>query len=109
MLNLNVTFYWFHKYETGEKTDDFREITPYWTKRLKNIADRSFWNYEKNRYDIFIKNDVAVYIRKGYSNKKLIGWCYRIDVVDGMKTDLHVPREVYAIRMRNIHVASKWE
>lgn len=36
ILWLTVTRYWFEKIESGEKTNDYREIKAYWTKRLFN-------------------------------------------------------------------------
>jgi len=39
VLNLPVTKEWFNKILSGAKKEDFREIKPYWNKRLKHKYD----------------------------------------------------------------------
>lgn len=39
ILHLNVTKEWFDRIASGEKVEDFREIKPYWDRRL---VDREY-------------------------------------------------------------------
>lgn len=36
VLNLNVYRIWFDKIATGEKRIEYRDVTPYWRKRIEN-------------------------------------------------------------------------
>lgn len=36
VLNLSLTKEWYEKVASGEKTEEYREIKPYWIKRLVN-------------------------------------------------------------------------
>lgn len=38
MLTLPITQEWLHMIVTGEKLEEYREIKPYWTKRLQTIG-----------------------------------------------------------------------
>lgn len=58
-LNLVVTGHWFEMTKSGVKTEDYREITPYWAARLFNKQDKGmtihFWKgflmrKENNKY-----------------------------------------------------------
>lgn len=45
-LHLSLKKEWYNLIESGEKTEEYREIKPYWLKRLYNIVDVDFRNYE---------------------------------------------------------------
>lgn len=66
-LQMSLKTKWFEMTKSGEKTEDYREITPYWTKRLLNprnhkvtiipltleaflrdVKSRGFKEFEKN-------------------------------------------------------------
>lgn len=40
MLTLPIKKKWFEKIKNGEKKEEYREIKPYWTKRLNNEFDK---------------------------------------------------------------------
>ena len=40
MLTLPIKKKWFDMILSGEKTDEYREVTPYWTTRFCNLLDR---------------------------------------------------------------------
>ena len=51
ILHLTLIRKWFDKIACGEKTKEFREIKPYWTKRLKGKTYDEVWfknGYNKN-------------------------------------------------------------
>ena len=51
ILHLTLLRKWFEKIASGEKTKEFREIKPYWTKRLENREYDEIWfknGYNKN-------------------------------------------------------------
>ncbi|MDP1816721.1 MAG: hypothetical protein Q8K92_19870 [Leadbetterella sp.] len=66
ILSLVVSHKWFEMYASGEKKEDYREITGYWCKRL----------LKPHHTDEYIPNDWKdfeyVQIFKGYSSKKLV-------------------------------------
>lgn len=39
ILNLVLKGHWYDMIERGEKTEEYREIKPYWEKRLLNYDD----------------------------------------------------------------------
>jgi len=43
-LQLSLKTKWFEMTKAGIKTEDYREITPYWANRLVDNADLRFWN-----------------------------------------------------------------
>lgn len=47
-LQLSLKKQWFEMTKAGIKTEDYREITPYWAKRLVGI-----WKYEGNGKGVF--------------------------------------------------------
>ena len=56
-LQLSLKKQWFELTKAGVKTEDYREITPYWLSRLctHNLRHRSlkWWeNYLKNAFDV---------------------------------------------------------
>lgn len=58
ILHLTLKKKWFDMILSGEKTDEYREIKPYWTKRLipKKHTHICFTNgYGKNRPSFIIK------------------------------------------------------
>jgi len=40
-LYLNVTRQWFDMISRGEKLEEYRDITPYWSTRIEKIAQKS--------------------------------------------------------------------
>jgi len=84
VLHLVLKKKWFDLIESGEKTIEYREVKPYWTKRLIgkfNLGDeiRFYCGYSKDRH---------------MTKKTLIG----IDEIEnGLETDLKVDKPVYCI------------
>lgn len=45
MLTFNLKKEWFEKIKSGEKTHEYREVKPYWIKRLSVLIDKDFTPY----------------------------------------------------------------
>lgn len=104
-LNFILTFFWFDKYAAGEKGIEYRRITPYWTKRILSCA---IWHFDTEKKIRVVDSIYATAVlRRGYSNKCLVAEAYKIEIVDGNKSDLHIDEKVYAIYLRNIHKQGK--
>lgn len=97
-LHLVVTRHWFDKIASGEKIEDFREIKPYWIKRL--------WKFNpKEGEEILSRPEYAmpyglVVIRAGYQKNAptLTMPCLEIRITDAdEETDLGKGR-FFAIR-----------
>lgn len=41
MLTFNLKKEWFEKIKSGEKTHEYREMTPYWEKRIYNAISKA--------------------------------------------------------------------
>jgi len=57
ILHLNLKKKWFDMIASGEKKEEYREIKPYWNKRLdKEYTHILFRNgYQKNAPELFVK------------------------------------------------------
>ncbi len=53
VLHLNLKRKWYDMISSGEKTEEYREIKPYWTKRLKDFLVEKPFDYIifKNGYN----------------------------------------------------------
>lgn len=109
---------WYEKIKSGEKTVEYREVKPYWIKRICN-AVQSF-NYENNYKAVFFdktdkehlkqtfKIPMECYLQLGYNAKtRLSGLITDIRVVDGKDTDLHIDKPVYAIHLTDVREAKE--
>ena len=70
MLVLPIKKEWFDMIKSGKKKEEYREIKPYWTKRLNNEFDKMLkpiipTNIERDvrKYPQWI----TIYLRNGYS------------------------------------------
>ena len=82
---------WFDKIKSGEKCIEYREVKPYWDKRIRNL-------YHFNNTPDYNK---CIFTR-GYTNKMLIAEIESIQIINGGNTDLHVDKNVYAIHIKNV-------
>lgn len=64
MLTLPIKKKWFDIIKSGEKKEEYREITEYWETRFSNVFDGL---YGEKRYVLF---------RNGYGNNKPTIKCY---------------------------------
>lgn len=79
-LQLSLKKQWFEMTKSGIKTEDYREITPYWIKRLFNqpeewMFDDIVFNITEKKYDILkIQNHYALYVKRFYTNTMTLGY-----------------------------------
>lgn len=99
----NLKKEWFEKIKSGEKTHEYREVKPYWTKRLESIL---FWLKEKPHYTYFgvIK---CGYPERSEKDKHLLIQILSIKIVNGINTDLKIDKPVYDIEFELIKEKNK--
>lgn len=106
MLTFNLKKEWFEKIKSGEKTHEYREVKPYWTKRIRKEYD--FLNCDIEELKEFPKYPSGcISFVCGYANKK--DKCRRvkanvvsIQIVNGINTDLNIDKLVYDIEFELI-------
>ena len=111
MLTFPLKKEWYQKIKNGEKTIEYREVKPYWAKRLARAESRSgtiCWDFDRKLY-IFDNFSAPCLFRLGYTNETLKTWITKIEVVDGKDTDLHIDKPVYAIHFMKILRGAKKE
>ena len=107
MLIFPLKKQWYEKIKSGEKTIEYREVKPYWTKRFQRAG------CENNKGDIELLLEKKITclspvikakckLRLGYTDKYLTATIGKIEVVNGKDTDLHIDKPVYAIHLANV-------
>ncbi len=97
---------WYEKIKSGEKTVDYREVKPYWTKRFWHEGGSLTFNTIS--YDYEATKDVFPFpmickLQLGYNPKtRLNAIIKKIEVIDGKDTDLHIDKPVYAIHLADV-------
>ena len=113
MLTFNLKKQWFDKIKSGKKTHEYREIKPYWQKRI--IAQQGLFYYLNNncfasvtKEGIFTDNlnldcvFVCGYASKEDKEKRLKARIKKISIINGKNTDLAVDKDVYDIEFELI-------
>ena len=91
---------WYEKIKSGEKTIEYREVKDYWRKRfispfllnddeMRDIGDS--YIYDENNPAAMCK------LRLGYTRKYMTARINKIEVINGLNTDLAIDKPVYAI------------
>ena len=85
---------WYEKIKSGEKTVEYREVKPYWEKRL--------WEYCAVPYNYQESKDflppIYCYFQLGYKPETRIkAHITKVEIIDGKNTDLSMFKSVYAI------------
>ena len=90
MLTLPIKKKWFDMIKSGEKKEEYREIKPYWTKRLGFIStDEKTVVYQVNK---------NILLRNGYSKNSPTVKCYvRIKVGYGKPEWGAEPNKLYYV------------
>lgn len=98
MLIFNLKKEWFDKIKSGEKTHEYREVKPYWTKRIKikrkNIV-LMFGGFPLCEF-------VCGYANKDDKDKRLKAKIKSITIKNGKNTDLKIDKPVYDIEFELI-------
>ena len=127
MLTFNLKKKWYEKILRGEKKVEYREVKPYWNKRIRNELVKYFkcdknhpfflqWNRMHNTWDDgegisthCVGRDVHAPLEcrlvLGYTKRYMTAIITRIEVVDGKYTDLAIDKPVYAIHLANVREA----
>lgn len=103
MLVFTLKKEWYNKIATGKKSIEYREVKPYWTKRLqKEIGP---WFSASGFVGAWFGDNVrsSCYLQLGYNPEtRMVAKIKKIDIVDGKNTDLAIDKPVYAIHLENV-------
>lgn len=103
MLIFTLKKEWYNKIATGQKSIEYREVKPYWTKRLQKEIGPGFLGGKFIK--IWFGDNVrpTCYLQLGYNpDTRMIAKIKEIMIVDGKTTDLAIHRPVYAIHLENV-------
>lgn len=109
MLTFNLKKEWYEKFKRGEKTVEYREIKPYWTRRIGNVLEKNAVDAEHRAqlHQFFSKHSASVCIpcifRLGYTKQYMSAFITRIWTMDGTNSDLHIDKPVYAMHFVVVH------
>ena len=96
---------WYEKIKSGEKTIKYREVKPYWTKRLDKPFGKLFsvWNGKLPSYPCEFERDLfPCKLRFGYTDRYMTANIIKVKIIDGKDTDLHIDKPVYAIHLADV-------
>lgn len=109
MLIFILKNYWYDKIASGEKEIEYREVKPYWSKRLEKILPpdflydsiKAFANNGSEIAGIEFGEDVRplCQLRKAYTSEQMIAKIKKIEIVNGLATDLKIDKPVYAFHL----------
>jgi len=101
MLIFNLKKVWFDKIKNGEKTHEYREVKPYWDKRIQNaIKEQMVFDDETDEDCPCICESLDCELVCGYpskddTSKKIRAKIKSITKKNGLDTDLAIDKEVY--------------
>lgn len=117
ILHLILKSKWFDMIESGKKTEEYRDFTPYWSNRLINKYGKDYWEgiFKHNSIEqlsviwkdgmpgIFglngIRNYDIVRFHRGYTNRT-IDFKYNGLTIGKGKSELGAPKEkVFIIKL----------
>lgn len=82
-LHLNLKKEWYQMIESGEKKEEYREIKPYWIKRLTNKLQAEFADLDLNAPSDYYAEYIPfqrVYIHYGYTKRMMAFQIKSIDI-----------------------------
>ena len=96
MLIFHLKKKWYEKIKAGEKTVEYREVNPYWERRLwENYCDAVPYDYQK--FKDFLPPIDCIF-ECGYKPETRIkAHIKKVEIVDGKNTDLKIDKPVSAI------------
>lgn len=105
MLTFNLKKQWFDKIKSGEKTHEYREVKPYWTRRLTKEIFGVALNYDPY-YDEWSVKQAKTCFMNGMLLEKDKPRIYvklkSIRIINGKTTDLAIDKPVYDIEFEVI-------
>lgn len=103
MLTFPLKKQWYEKIKSGEKTIEYREVKPYWIKRIENFTHGKYHRRDYGWYYGCCADNAICKLRLGYTNKYLIAHIESIKILNtGKDTDLHIDKPVYAIHLADV-------
>ena len=111
MLTFNLKKEWYKKIRSGEKTIEYRDVKPYWKKRLEKeicggvMDDPISEFFHSGRVGDWVHVflcDIRCVLRLGYTKRFMTARITRIEIVDGKDTDLAIDALVYAIHLAGV-------
>lgn len=105
MLTFSLKNQWYEKIRSGEKTIEYREANPYWTKKFENEFGRTVFDLSKIGDSInpnVYKKDFRCLLQKGYTKEFLTARVPLLVLVDGKDTDLAIDTLVFAIHLADV-------
>lgn len=102
MLIFTLKKEWYEKIRSGEKTVEYREVKPYWERRISNEF-RFFIHPSFVGKNVQNVDPRPVKLRLGYTKRYLIALVKKIEIIDGKNTDLHIDKPVYAIHLEDVN------
>lgn len=113
MLIFPLKKQWYEKIKSGEKTIEYREVKPYWSKRFYTEISAEFERRFGRRFCSYADFCFLVVkcgedaklkckLRLGYTNRYMNANITKIEIVDGKDTDLHIDKPVYAIHLADV-------
>jgi hypothetical protein len=109
MLIFPLEKQWYEKIKSGEKTIEYREAKPYWTRRIGNELKRQcafvedmelFYEFSKGHRIDFVNIDCV--LQRGYTRRRMTATIDTIELINGKDTDLHIDKPVYAIHLSDV-------
>lgn len=101
---------WYEKIKSGEKTIEYREVKPYWNKRLNTEFNSYSLPLPKTgvawRYEDWPQPHTAI-LRLGYTKRHMAARITKLEVVNGKDTDLAKNKQVYAIHLAALREIGK--
>lgn len=111
MLTLILQKRWYNKIKSGCKKIEYRKVKPYWTSRLRNATECIIHDHfpfgfpvkygKSEEYGTHV--EINCFFQLGYSKKnRLAARITKIEVRNGLNTDLNVNKLVYAIHFTDV-------
>lgn len=94
-LHLPLKKKWYEMIESGVKTEEYREIKPYWVKRLTEIVP----NYDLGRYGHIAKKFTHIKFSYGYTKRTMTFECKGIRIGKGRPEWGAPDKEVFIIEL----------
>lgn len=118
MLTFGLKKVWFEKFLSGEKTHEYREVKPYWGKRLmkyimlskEDIKHVDFFLEGLKLKLAFVNLNIPCKLTLGQApskkdkSKRIFARIKSIRIINGLDSDLKIDKPVYDIELKLIGV-----
>lgn len=109
MLTFNLKKEWFEKIKSGEKTHEYREVKPYWDKRIEKEY-KNIYEFKPFVFPFSMPNlhhAITICFMCGYpkvdeKDKIIYASLKSVSIINGKNTDLKIDEDVYDIEFELI-------